>query len=245
MSLFGNLTTDGLEEAQDRLGGFSVRESDAYTGTIKAMYAGKSTSSNAQSITLIMDMEAGGEYRETYWITNGKDENFYLDKQDQNKKHPLPGFTIIDDICMMTTNKPLSAQQTADKIVNVYDPNVKQEVPTSVPMLIEVLGKKVTLGLIKEIKNKQKKDANGNYVDTEETREENVTDKVFHHPSNLTLVEAKRQVQTPAFYQQWIEKNRGKDKDRRSKGNGNAGAPGKPPVAGQAAAKTASLFGPN
>ena len=243
--LFGNLSNDGLEESQDRLGGSRVLETAPYTGTIKAVYAGKSTSSNAQSITVIMETDSNGEYRETFWVTNGKGENFYLDKNDKSKKVPLPGFTIIEDMCLVTTNKSLSEQSAEDKIMNVYDPDQKAEVPKSVPMLVELLGKKVTFGIAKETKNKQKKDSNGIYQDTAESRDENVTDKVFHYPSNLTVVEARKQIQTPAFFPAWVERNNGKTRDRRSIKDGEAqsGRPGMPPKAGESTAKAPSLFG--
>ena len=37
MSVFGNLTNDGLEETNDRLGGFNVRDTNAYEATIKRL----------------------------------------------------------------------------------------------------------------------------------------------------------------------------------------------------------------
>jgi hypothetical protein len=247
-ALFGNLTNNGLEESQDRLGGFRVRDTDAYTGTIKVAYAGVSSRSKAQSVSIILELEAGGEYRETFWVTNGEGNNYYLDKNDKSKKNPLPGFTIVDDICMVTTEKPLSQQTAEDKVINVYDPDQKKELPKSVPMLVDLLGKKVTLGIVKELKNKQVKDANDKYVDTADTREENTTDKVFHYPSNLTMVEARRGVTNAQFYGSWVEANRGKARDKRSikdgAQNGQAGRPGAggPPKANGAAKPATSLF---
>jgi hypothetical protein len=248
-TIFGNLTTEGLEESQDRLGGFRTFESGAYTGTIKAAYAGKSANSVAQSITVILDTESG-EYRETFWITNKSGENFFRNKQDNAKKVPLPGFQIVDDLCWVTTNKALSQQATEDKVMNVYDANAKAELPKSVPMLVDLLGKKVTLGILKEVRNKQVKNSNGEYVDTDESREENVTDKVFHFPSNLTVVEARQGARQASFFGAWVKEKVGKTRDRRSNKdgaangqNGRAGRPGVPPKAGDSAAKTTSLFG--
>lgn len=248
--VFGNLTTDGLEESQDRLGGFKVRESGPYTGVIKAAYAGKASASNAQNVTFIFEM-ADGEYRETFWVTNKNGQNFFLDKNDQTKKVPLPGFTVVDDICLVTTNKPLSQQIAEDKVMNVYDPDHKKELPKSVPMLVELLGKTVTIGLLKEVRNKQQKNTTtGEYEDTPDTRDENVTDKVFHHPSNLTVVEAKKGQQQAVFFEAWKDKNTGQTRDRRAIKDGVAGPngragrpPGAPPTAAQSAAKTSSLFG--
>jgi hypothetical protein len=247
MSLFTNLTTTDLEQSQDRLGGFSILPSGAYTGKIKAAYAGKSTSSNAQSVTVILDTN-GREYRETFWITNGKGENFFRNKDDNTKKVPLPGFTIIDDMCLVTTNKALSEQTVEDKIMNVYDPDQKKELPKSVPMMVELLGKEVTFGILKQIENKQKKGDDGVYRDTNETREVNLTEKVFHFPSNLTVPEARNQTTVATFYGAWVEKNKDKTRDKTNKsGGGQTGTPGRPGVPPQAGAnganKQASLFG--
>ena len=56
MSMFNNLTNEGLEEPQDRLGGFAPLETGIYTGEIKALYGGKSAG-GATSLTVIVDFE--------------------------------------------------------------------------------------------------------------------------------------------------------------------------------------------
>lgn len=245
MSLFGNLTNDGLEEAQDRLGGFSRLETDAYLGKIKMAYAGKSPG-GAQSITIIFGHGDGAkeEYRETIYITNKQGENFYVD--NDKKKQPLPGFTTIDDICQMISGKPLAQQSHEEKMVNVYDVDQKKEIPKSVPVLVELLGGDVILGIVKQLETKQVKQGDV-YVDSAETRETNVIEKVFHHPSKLTVAEAKKGVQTAAFYTAWVEKHKGqtRDKTKKAAGGVKTGKPGMPPIAGAAsngAAKGASLF---
>jgi hypothetical protein len=246
-SIFGNLTTDGLEQAQDRLGGFKVFESDAYTGVIKAAYGGKSARSNAQSVTVILDTDQG-EYRETFWVTDKDNKNYFLNKQDNSKKVPLPGFVMIDDLCLVTTDKPLSQQATEDKVMKIWDVDAKKELPKSVPMLIELLGKRVTFGVIKEIVNKRAQDASGNYTEIADSVEQNSTDKVFHYPSNMTVVEARQKMTAAVFFPAWLQKNKGNARDRRSIKDGNggqggkSGKPGAPPKAGETPPKTPSLF---
>jgi hypothetical protein len=251
-NIFGSLTNEGLEESQDRLGGFRVRESGPVTGTIKAAYAGKSPKSQARSVTVILDADDKSEYRETFWLTNKSGENFFRNKDDNNKKVPLPGFTFVNDICLVTTNKELSQQPTEDKVMNVYDSDLKKDVPKSVPMLVNLLGKKVTFGVLKQVENKNEKSTStGEYVPTADTREINATDKVFHFPSNLTVVEARQGIQTAGFYPAWVEKNKGIIRDKRKIKDGvvgangqagRAGRPGVPPKAGDTQAKTSSLF---
>lgn len=249
MSLFGNLKSDGLEESQDRLGGFSVWESDIYTGPIKMAYAGQSEQ-GARNVTLIFEAN-GKEYRETVYITNKKGENWFINKDDKTKKVPLPGFTTIEDICIIATGKPLAEQSAEDKMVKIYDKDLKKEVPKSVPVLTELLGQSLSLAIVKQLENKSEKDGQGGYVDTAETRNSNVIEKVFHTESKMTVAEARQGLETAIFWDAWLERNKGKERDRRSiKGGagGQAGKPGGrtqsgPPQAGNGAPARKSLFG--
>lgn len=250
MSLFSNLKSEGLEESQDRLGGYQPLDTDIYTGPIKVAYAGKAAS-GAQSITLLLDLN-GKEYRETIYITNKQGQNWFLNKDDKSKKVPLPGFTTIDDICLVTTGKPLAEQEAEDKVVKIYDPDQKKEMPKSVPVLTELTGKIVSLGIVKNLENKSEKNGNGEYVATAETRQTNTIEKVFHTETKMTVAEARAQKDSPEFWDAWLERNRHKDRDRREIKDG-AGAPGKPsagrqnagPPSGnaQGGAPRQSLFG--
>ena len=243
--MFGNLTTTGLEKAEDRLGGGGVFETGIYSGKIKMAYAGKSPG-GAQNVSLIVDL-GGREYRETIYITNKKGENFFLNKQDASKKVPLPGFTTINDICMLTTEKPLAEQDVQDKTIKVYDFDLKKEVPTVVPVLMELLDKPISLAILKERVNKNVKNANtGEYEATADERDQNVIDKTFHTETKLTIVEAEQGNEVGVFWDKWAEKNDGKTRDKREIKDGQApsGRPGAPPKAGVTpiAAKK-SLFG--
>lgn len=254
-NLFGNLSTQDHEEVQDRLGGFSAYETDAYTGKIKAAYAGKSDS-GAQSMTFIFALPSG-EYRETAWVTNKEGKNYYHPKKADgtvitDKKQTLAGYTVANDIALVTVGKELGELVFEEKVMNVYDPDAKKELPKAVMMATELLGQEVTLGIVKQIVDKQQKDASGQYVSTGETREENQIEKVFHHPSNITVVEQREAVKagrdaTPVFYEKWVEKNKGQTRDRSTKSNqnGQSGRPGQksPPQAGQQTAQRTSLFG--
>lgn len=248
-NLFGDMSTEGFEQAEDRLGGFQLFESDAYDVVIKAFYAGKATdpASQAKSITLIGDI-GGKEYRETFWITTKEGKNYFLNKQDNTKKVALPGFQTVDDMCFAATGNGLAALAFEDKVINVYNPEHKKEMPTNVKMGMAMLGQTVTLGILKVLVNKQVQDPNTKqYSDTAESREENQVNKVFHTPSKMTIVEAK--AGKPAeFYEAWVKKNKGVTQDRRKiKDGATTGQNGRsgPPQGSGASGKpaTSSLFG--
>ena len=246
-NLFGDMTTEGFEQAEDRLGGFQLFETDAYEAVVKAFYAGKANdaASQAKSITLIADI-GGKEYRETFWITTKEGKNFFLNKQDQTKKVALPGYQTVDDICFATTGKGLNELAFEDKVINVYNAEQKKEIPTNVKMGMAVISQPITLGIQKVLVNKQVKDSNGVYQDTADSREENQLAKVFHSATKVTIVEAKSG-KTAEFYDAWVKKNKGTTNDRRKikdgANNGQNGKSGPPQGSGGTKPTTSSLFG--
>lgn len=247
--LFGNQTTEGLEENQDRLGGgYQPNETDIYDATIKVAYAGKSAA-GAQSVTVIADI-GDREYRETFYVTDREGKNYYEAKdKDGNKtgnKRALPGFTVVEDICLVTTGEPLSEQDAEEKQVKIYNPETKQEEPTGVMVLTGLTNQKVKLGIIKATENKSEKNQQtGNYDLIADTREVNFVDKVFHAEQKMTVVEAKNGATEASFHDAWLEKNKGVIQDRRKLKDGaqggKSGRPNNPPQQGQQSERK-SLF---
>ena len=248
MSIFGNLTNEGLEETTDRLGGFQIRATDIYPATIKAAYAGQSDG-GARNVTIVAELP-DGEYSETIYVTNKKGENWFLNQNDKSKKVPLPGFTTIDDICLVTTGKSLAELDTEEKVVKIYDFDERKELPKAVPMLVDLIGQPLFLGIVHQtVDKKQKNEITGEYEATGETRDENVIEKVFHDPSKMTVVEARQGATEPVFFEKWLSKNKGtvrnKAKGADGKGGAQSGRPGgsAPQSGAGGQKKTSSLFG--
>ena len=247
MSIFGNLTNEGLEETTDRLGGFQIRATDIYPATIKAAYAGQSDG-GARNVTIVVELP-DGEYSETIYVTNKKGENWFLNQNDKSKKVPLPGFTTIDDICLVTTGKPLAEQDSEEKVVKIYDFNERKELPKAVPMLVDLIGQTLFLGIVQQTVDKnQKNESTGEYEPTGETRDENVIEKVFHDPTKMTVVEARQGATEPVFFEKWLSKNKGivRNKAKGADGKGTqSGRPGggAPQSGAGGQKKTSSLFG--
>lgn len=241
-NMFGNLSSDGLEQQEDRLGGYTVFPTGIYTGTVKMAY-GIQSQHGAKGVQLILDLD-GKEYRETVYVTNRNGENFFLNKQDASKKVPLPGFTTINDICAVTTELALADQDVEEKMVKVYDTNTKTEVPKAVPTLVNLLGKTVSVAINENIENKTVQQ-NGKYVPVAEERRTNTIEKVFHTESKMTVAELMRGDGKADFWDKWAEKYTGQARDKRTIKDGQGGAPGRPgvaPAAGATAPKR-SLFG--
>lgn len=245
MGIFSNLNATDVDKGEDRLGGGGfILETDVYRGTIKMAYA-ITADSGARGVVLITDF-GGKEYRETFYITNKKEETFWTN--DQGKKMALPGFTVIDDLAMVTTEKSILKQDSENKIVKVYNYETKKDENTSVPVLVDLIGKPCLMAIYKNLENKSQKDSNGKYVDIADTRDTNSVEKVFHEPTGLTLNEATSGATEAVFIHSWTEKHKGKVKDKRSIKDGQAGTSGRPgsssdaaPAAGSNQRK--SLFG--
>lgn len=244
--MFGNLKKDGLEESTDRVGGREVMESGIYTGTIKGFYGGESEK-GAQFVNVTFTKEDGKDYSETVYVTNQKGENFYAvkdkDGKPTGKNAPLPGFTIIDDICACVTGAPLCEQNWEEKIAQVWDKDAGKELPKAVQSAVDVVGGTVSLGILKVLENKGvKNEATNRYEPTAEEVEKNGIDKVWNTEARMTVAEARDGVtEQGVYWAKWEKLNvgEGKFKDGRkfkAGAGGKAGAPaaGKPgaPAAG-------------
>lgn len=228
--MFENMTTEGFEEETDVLGGgFQSFPSAIYDGKIKMAHALKSGSSQAMGMSLTIDID-GKEHKETIWYTNGKGENFYVDKNDSTKKHLLPGFQMVNSLCLLTTGKGLIEQKHETKAVKLWNSKEKKEVPTEVEVFMDMLTKPITLAMLEIEKNKQKK-AGNKYVNTAETIKVNETKKFFHSESKRTVSEIRAHKDNPdgdhtaEFYKAWNEKYSGKLVNQVKAVEGNAGAP--------------------
>lgn len=248
MTLFADLKKDGLEKNEDRLGGgFQPLETDIYTMTIKGFYVSQSEG-GAKAINIIALRPDGKEYRETVYITKKTGENFFISAE--KKKVPLPGFTIIDDICLVTDGGDLSTQTFEERTINVYDYDAKKDLPKVVMQAVNIVGKQVDLGIyqIQENKN-EKNEQSGEYEPTEKVVTKNVIRKVWHSEAKMTVAEAENGVEEQGvFWKKWQETHKGKVDDSKVVKVG-AGGPAKsgPPLAQKAdggeAAPRKSLFG--
>ena len=237
MSFLSNLAyAADIQEDKDFVGsGFSVPESGVYDATIKYAYLSQAQS-GAGAVNFEFDLN-GITHRETLYITNRNGQNFYVDKKDGSKKY-LPAYLNADAIALFGAGKPLAELKDQAKVINLYNFDQKKEVPTEVPMLTELLGKQVKLGLVKERSFKQAKDASGNYVDTDEVRESAVINKVFSAKDGRTVNEVRAEQTKAEFITKWSEKWEGKVNDKTTKATGT-----KPATPATNTPKKSGLFG--
>jgi hypothetical protein len=194
-------------------------------------------------LVLNLKTEAGREIRQTLWMTSGTakgGKNYY---EKDGEKFYLPGFNHANSLALLTCGKEISELDTETKVVNVYSAEAKSEVPTKVEMLMDLLGKEIIVGVLRQTVDKTKKNDAGVYEPTGETRDENEIDKLFRAKDRMTTAEIRAQAETATFIDTWDAKHSGTVK---MKAKGASGTPGAPKAAGApaAAAKkpTTSLF---
>lgn len=252
-----------VEAEQDRVGGSRTMDSDIYTFIIEVAFTDTSKVKNtngvesggARFVTLhLKDKKTGTSFKPTVYVTGGKDKGckpYYTKKDDATGKetnYPLPGFSVANGICELTTGVPLAAQELEEKVVKIYDFDAKTEKPTKVQALVGLSGKEVKLGVLRITEDKNKSDGNGGYAATGETRDINEIDKVFcarEDYDNMTQTEIKDKKTDDTieavFYKTWLEANQGKTRNK-SKNKSTAGAPGKPAASAAAGKPKSGLF---
>lgn len=204
MSLFKKLAVDSTIEAdKDVIGGskFGAWESGVYDTVIELAYVDESKG-GAMNINFVFKTQDGKELRQQIYVTSGKEKgqtNYYTDK-DGNKKY-LPGFTQANDLCLLSAGEALSDIETETKTLSIYSFDQKKEVPTKKEVLTDLIGKEVTLGVVKVIEDKYNKPG--------ETRTVNEISKVFRTADRMTANEIRSEDAEPSFYAAWKEKNTG------------------------------------
>ena len=209
--MFDNLKTDkSIQASGDVIGGFSILDSNTYDFTIEMAYIDFSKKTNAMSVNLHLKGANGEQLRNQQWVASGDakgNKNYYIDKKDGKTKHYLPGFTTINDICLLAVGKELAEVDMEDKMLKLYDFDAKKEVPVTKKVLTGLLQANITLGIIKETVDKTAINDQGNYVPTGETRDQNDIDKAFRFSDSLTTTEVLAEVTEGTFLAKWMGKN--------------------------------------
>lgn len=242
MSLLANLNTDStIADEKDSIGGSRVRESGLYPLNIALAYITKSEG-GAMALNLSLK-DDDGEVRQQLWMTSGTAKggnNYYIDKKGD--KQYLPGFNMANSLALLTLGKEISALDTEDKVINLYNFETRGDVPTKVAMVVDLLGKDILVGLIKQTVDINKKDdATGEYKASGEVRDENEIDKLFRAEDRMTSSEIRAQATEAVFADTWEAKWKGQTKNK-SKGAAAGGTAGAPKTAGASTKPQQSLF---
>lgn len=243
MSLLSALASDdSITQEKDSVGGNSALDSGLYTCKVVMAYLNKAAS-GALGMVLTLKTAENREFRQTLWMTSGTakgGKNYY---EKDGEKHFLPGYNHANGLCVLAANKEVPKMETETKVVKVYSPEAKAEVPTKVEVFTELLGKEILVGLLKQKVDKTVKLDSGIYVPTGEFREENEIDKLFRASDRMTTAEIRANATEAGFAETWATKWTGKTKDRSKGVVAGAGNSGMPAAAGGTKKPATSLFG--
>lgn len=243
MSLLAALSTDKSIQDETDNAGSSVLDSDIYKCTVQTAYIGTSDG-GAISLNCTFKTETNQEFRQTFWMTSGTAKgckNYYEDKNGEKKY--LPGFIQANALALLAAGQEISTLDTETKVIKAWNKDAKAEVPTKVEMLMDLVGKEIIVGLIKQTVDKTAKADDGSYQPTGETREENEVDKFFRAKDSKTTTEIRAEADEAKFINTWATKWKGKIKNRSKGLPAGSGTPGVPKTATAAKKPTQSLFG--
>ncbi len=240
--LAGLETTEEIKEDGDFLGGANVLDSGIVNAIVDLAYISVSDG-GAKALNVTFKTDAGQTFRQQFWIASGTAKGglpYYTNKTTLEKKF-LPGYVQADHLCLLTVGKRLPTVDTEEKTINLYSSKEGKELPTKVDMVMDLLGKPITIGVIKQTVDKNKEigidTATGKkvYGPSGETRVENEVDKFFRQKDGLTVAEIKAKMTDPVFKEKWAEKWTDVVRD---KSTGAAAAPAGTPKAGRKVAAT-------
>ncbi len=243
--MFDNLIMqDDVQDERDILGGGGVLDTGLYDFTIEKIY-GSVSAGGAKAINLELKSDKGQSLRQTIYVSNKQGGNTY---EKNGIKNYLPGFLLATNLCLLTVKKELHQVVFEDRVLNLYDFDAKKELPTKVKAAVELIGQKITAGVIKEIVDKNKDtgttDANGKkvYAATGETREQNEIDKFFRIGDGFTIAEIRAKEPTAVFKDEWAKKNTGVVRNKAKGAKAAGGVPGQVGGVDTAAKPGKSLF---
>ena len=198
---------------KDSLGNtkFSL-DSGVYEFIIKSMYQVKNKGGST-SMQLVLETPDKKLFNPCIYFmdTDGSMSTIAKYGEAKGKKVDTFGKQQLDAICRMVVGKSLVEVSASEEEKVVIKQFTKDE-KIKVMMYMDVIGKKITLGILETRKNKQA-ESNGKWVDTNEERIENSISKIFS-AEGFTQEELNKKVATPVFIEAWKEKFAGQLQDK-------------------------------
>lgn len=199
----------------------SIFATDVYPFTIDMAYADESDKGAAfLSLSLIAD--DGRTLKQTIYFTSGdeKDNDITYPVRKNGKptgeRKYLPGYILCSDLHeIITDGVELADMNTESKLVKVWDKESNTEKPMEKPVLVDLIGNKVKLGIQHQsIFKSVNKD--GKYVETDEIIQRNEIAKVFDIETDQTVSEIKAE-EDAAYMEKWLSSYKDRVFDRTKK----------------------------
>ena len=201
---------------KDNLGGTKFTlDSGVYEFTVKSMYPVKNARGTT-SMQLVLETPDKKLFSPLIYFMDAKGDMTTVATYGEEKGKLVDniGKRLLDNICQMAVGKSLVQVSNSEAKKMVVKQFSKPPENIQVDMYMDMIGAKVTLGILETRKNKQADPGNGGkWVDTNEERIENTIHKVFSS-DGFTKEELDKKVPTPTFITGWKEKYQGQLQDK-------------------------------
>ncbi|MCH9665531.1 MAG: hypothetical protein K0U41_06740 [Gammaproteobacteria bacterium] len=186
-----------------------VAESGIYQAKILDAHLQVSSTSKAKGLKLNLRLENGSFVEETLWVI-GKQGTPYYTKEGKNFE--LPGYMVANSLANLVVGKDIDTLTTEEKIIADRSFGAAEGATRTVSAFVELIGQDTKVGIRKEVEFK-KALVNGQFIDTNETKELNHIDRFFCPSSGQTAKEKRNNL--PAQYSvDFLETSKGKVFDR-------------------------------
>lgn len=188
--------------------GFAALDSNIYDAVVDVAYFDKSDVGSDGLRVVFKEENSGKILRHTFWVTTDKaDGNKTTRTNKKGQKYHIAGYTKGDAFCQVAAGMRLWELTVEERTLDLYSFDTGTYEPTKKPVAVDLLGAKVKLGLIKTVANKRT-NMNGEWKDTNEVKEDNRVDKIFHADGTTSTEHAAGE---PAkFIDEWRNKFVGK-----------------------------------
>ena len=205
LNLNGVDVNDSVESDKAPKGAFvKVLPTDVYDAVVKIVYFTKASSG---VITANVMLTIDGYDRTFPLYITYKDTGTFT-KREGNKTTVIRGYQQLNSLAICAVGTPVAKVTQEKRTVEIYNFDVKANVPTSVEALIGLMGKTVKVG-IKAVKKNKRELQNNLWVDTTVTEEKNELDKFYRATDFKTTSEIMNN--TDAIYgPNWVENNKDK-----------------------------------
>ena len=189
-------------------------DSGVYEFTVKSMYPVKNKGGSS-NIQLVLETSDKKLFNPSIYFMDAKGSMTTVATYGEEKGKVVDtiGKRLLDSICRMAVGKSLVEVSASEEKKTVIKQFTKDE-KIQVDMYMDMIGAKVTLGILETRKNKQADPGNGGkWIDTNEERIENTIHKVFSS-DGFTKEELDKNVPSPIFITGWREKYQGQLQDK-------------------------------
>lgn len=207
------------KQSNERIGGGGyIWKSGVHKATIKMVYMNQAKS-GAVSFNIVMENAEGQTMKEAMYIRSGKAKGNKTFYEKEGKAYPLPGYASAESLCIAAVGKQLPEVLDAveKKTVKIYDFDAGKEMPQERPVPMELINTAITVAVVEQLEDKNKKDSSGNYVPTGETRQTNAS-RFFGNADGFTAEEITAKAEEATKFDAWAEKNAGKVVDKTTAG---------------------------